>query len=185
MACTASLQTAADHLLDDPNPSALLTLKLLPTHSSLDDFPLRPASIFVKRALSQSFRIVFFDPLEVLLLGLVESSSDFLLQNAFSLAGTAGELILLMEGCDVRVHLGTDEVGHVRSGMEFVTVGTGNATRLVGPLAFLTILASLLVGVGDVAIVPHQSVSNAYISMHPASINHYQMKHTYKQGGLL
>lgn len=78
----------------------------------------------------------------------------------------------------MRLHLGTDEVGHVRSGMEFVTVGTGNTARLVRPLAFLTVLATLLVSVGDVVIVPHQSVSNAYISMHPASINHYQMRHT-------
>lgn len=107
-------------------------------------------------------------------MGLVESSGDFLLQHAFSLTGATGKLILLMEGGDVGLHLGTDEVGHVRFRMEFVTVGTGDAAGLVGPLAFLTVLASLVVPVGDVAIVAHQRVSNAYISMRPASINDYE-----------
>lgn len=65
------------------------------------------------------------------------------------------------------MHLGTDEVGHLRFGVEFVTIGTGDAAWFVEPLAFLTVFASLVVSVGGVVIVAHQRVSNTYISMHP------------------
>jgi hypothetical protein len=92
----ASFQAAADYFPDDSTPATLLALIRFPDDRGLDDFPLWPSYVLIQCSLSQAFGIVLFDSFEVLLFGLVKIGGDLLLQNAFSLAGTTGKLVLLM-----------------------------------------------------------------------------------------
>ena len=96
--------------------------------------------------MSESFEVLFFS--------LIESSSDFLLQDALSLTDTTGELILLMKGRDMLLHLGTDEIGHLGLGVVLMAVGAGDTALFIWALTFLAVFAALL-NIAGIVIASH------------------------------
>lgn len=91
--------------------------------------------------------VIQFKSLLIPCSGLVKCSSDFLLKSAFSLAGPASKLVLLLERFDNGAKMWADSVDHLRFRMIFMAVSARYAASLVRTVLFKAEFASGLIAV--------------------------------------
>jgi hypothetical protein len=113
LAPAASLQATIHYLLNLAAPMTLLTLIFLSARRNLYYLARGWLLLLVGLSLLLAFGFELLKPFDESAHGLVECDGDFLLQDAFSLTGPAGELVLALQRLHGLPQVGADGVDHL------------------------------------------------------------------------